>query len=150
MERRPEAERPRARSADVLGISNDRDRIDPKWREHFDQLTDFRERLLARRGDLGRLSAVDEATFAVNPADRATDEYEAEATASQSSSNQEALYEIEQALQRIRDGTYGICEATGEPIPEDRLTAVPWTRFARQVEDDVERERASRKPRHVL
>jgi DnaK suppressor protein len=39
------------------------------------------------------------------------------------------LSEIDAALQRIWDGTYGVCEASGEPIPEARLRAIPWTRF---------------------
>jgi RNA polymerase-binding transcription factor DksA len=66
------------------------------------------------------------------------------------SSEQNALFEIDRAIRRIREGTYGICEATGKPIPADRLEAVPWTRFARDVEEKLEREEQSRKPRHVL
>jgi RNA polymerase-binding transcription factor DksA len=41
--------------------------------------------------------------------------------------------EVEAALQRIRNGTYGICEATGKPISLDRLRAIPWTRFCREA-----------------
>ena len=66
------------------------------------------------------------------------------------SSEQNALYEIDHAIRRIRDGTYGFCEATGKPIDSARLEAVPWTRFAREVEEQLEREEQSRKPRHVL
>jgi len=40
------------------------------------------------------------------------------------------LVEIEQALARIENGTYGICEETEEPIEVDRLFAVPWTRLS--------------------
>lgn len=40
------------------------------------------------------------------------------------------LLEIEQALARIENGTYGICEETEEPIEVDRLFAVPWTRLS--------------------
>src|SRR5207253_9950645 len=40
------------------------------------------------------------------------------------------LLEIEQALGRIENGTYGICEETEEPIEVDRLFAVPWTRLS--------------------
>ncbi len=36
------------------------------------------------------------------------------------------LHEINHALDRISDGTYGICEVTGEPIPTERLRAIPW------------------------
>ena len=40
------------------------------------------------------------------------------------------LSEIEGALTRIRNGTYGVCEVTGEPISEARLRAIPWTRVS--------------------
>lgn len=36
------------------------------------------------------------------------------------------LNEVEQALKRIEDGTYGICTNCGRPIPEKRLEALPW------------------------
>jgi RNA polymerase-binding transcription factor DksA len=91
-----------------------------------------------------------EPVFGANPADRGTDEYDMGAALSLISSEQNALFEIDQALRRIRDGTYGVCEATGKPIPAERLDAVPWTRFARDVEEKLEREEQARKPRHVL
>ncbi|MBS1969040.1 MAG: TraR/DksA family transcriptional regulator [Bdellovibrionales bacterium] len=40
------------------------------------------------------------------------------------------LIEIDQALARIENGTYGICEETEEPIETERLFAVPWTRLS--------------------
>tara|TARA_Y100000780_G_scaffold196518_3_gene186664 strand:+ start:46454 stop:46858 length:405 start_codon:yes stop_codon:yes gene_type:complete len=40
------------------------------------------------------------------------------------------LFEIESALSRIDDGTYGLCEETDEPIEEARLKAIPWTRLS--------------------
>ncbi|MEK6553853.1 MAG: TraR/DksA family transcriptional regulator [Bdellovibrionota bacterium] len=40
------------------------------------------------------------------------------------------LVEIEMALVRIDQGTYGICEETEEPIEADRLLAIPWTRLS--------------------
>jgi RNA polymerase-binding protein DksA len=39
------------------------------------------------------------------------------------------LIEIDAALQRIEDGTYGICEVCGKPIGAERLSAIPWTRL---------------------
>ena len=40
------------------------------------------------------------------------------------------LLEIELALSRIENGTYGVCEETEEPIEVDRLFAIPWTRLS--------------------
>jgi RNA polymerase-binding protein DksA len=42
---------------------------------------------------------------------------------------QQTLDEIDAALKRIDDGTYGICEVCGKPIGEERLRAIPWTRY---------------------
>lgn len=40
------------------------------------------------------------------------------------------LMEIEMALSRIENGTYGVCEETDENIEPDRLMAIPWTRLS--------------------
>lgn len=42
---------------------------------------------------------------------------------------QQTLAEVDAALKRIDDGTYGICEVCGKPIGEERLRAIPWTRY---------------------
>ena len=46
---------------------------------------------------------------------------------------QQTLAEIEAALKRIEDGTYGICEVCGKPIGEERLRAIPWAKLC--IED---------------
>ncbi len=48
------------------------------------------------------------------------------------------LSEVQDALQRITDGTYGICVVCGEPIPEKRLEAIPWA--ARCIKDEEQLE----------
>jgi RNA polymerase-binding transcription factor DksA len=63
------------------------------------------------------------------------------------SSDQDAIYEIEEALKRIEKGTYGICELTSKPIPKTRLEAIPWTRFTVQAQAQLEREGALRQRR---
>lgn len=40
------------------------------------------------------------------------------------------IYEIDLALHRIFEGSYGVCEETGEPIETERLLAIPWTRLS--------------------
>ena len=39
-----------------------------------------------------------------------------------------AVEEIDEALNRLKLGTYGICEVSGQPIPRERLKAIPWAR----------------------
>ena len=53
------------------------------------------------------------------------------------------LMEIDYALSRIENGTYGICEETFEPIEEVRLQAIPWTRYS--IEGAEIREATTRK-----
>ena len=57
------------------------------------------------------------------------------------SSEQEALSEIDAAIKRIHDGTYGICEITQKPIAKDRLLAVPFTRYSAEAQKELERNR---------
>ena len=71
----------------------------------------------------------------VNEADSATDEFDHDLALAQLSARQDALYEVSQAINQIHNGTYGVCEETGKPIPAARLRAVPWTRFTCEVEE---------------
>jgi DnaK suppressor protein len=51
------------------------------------------------------------------------------------------LQNVERALQKIEEGTYGICEDTGEPIPRGRLEAVPEAIYTVEAQQRHERER---------
>jgi DnaK suppressor protein len=61
--------------------------------------------------------------------DTATATYDRELDEGLEAGVRQTIEEIDAALQRIEDGTYGICEVDGKPIGEDRLTAIPWTRY---------------------
>jgi DnaK suppressor protein len=52
--------------------------------------------------------------------------------------------EVEAALKRMDDGSYGLCEGTDEPIGFRRLEARPWTRYSVGYQEQVEREERSR------
>ncbi|MEO0326647.1 MAG: TraR/DksA C4-type zinc finger protein [Myxococcota bacterium] len=54
------------------------------------------------------------------------------------------LGEISNALEKMRDGEYGVCEGTGEPIATRRLELRPWTRYSVEYKEQVERERKQR------
>jgi len=62
-------------------------------------------------------------------ADLGTDNYEMENTLGLVDSEMKLLVEIDGALLRIENGTYGICQADNEPIPKERLKAIPWARY---------------------
>jgi DnaK suppressor protein len=42
---------------------------------------------------------------------------------------QQTLRDVEDALKKIEDGSYGVCEVCGRPIGADRLSAIPWARL---------------------
>ena len=75
--------------------------------------------------------------------DASADNFDRDFALSLVSNEQEALSEIEAAINRIFDGTYGICEITGQQIKRERLVAVPFTRFS--VQGQVEYENTNRK-----
>ncbi len=52
--------------------------------------------------------------------------------------NEDKLNEIKGALDRIEQGTYGVCEDTGKKIQKDRLEAKPWTRYSIEAEKQEE------------
>ena len=101
---------------------------------------------------LAKESAEEMASYSLHMADSGTDNFDRDFALSLLSSDQDAIYEIEEALKRIEKNTYGVCELTGKPIPKARLEAIPWTRFTVEAQAQLEREGALRQrrwgPRH--
>jgi DnaK suppressor protein len=52
-----------------------------------------------------------------------------------------SLRDIDEALRRIQDGTYGLCPGCGAEIGEKRLRALPWTRFCLHCQEAAEQDR---------
>ena len=77
----------------------------------------------ALREDRSNLSSMP-----IHMADLGTDSYEQEFTLELMNSERKLISEIDEALGRIEDGTYGICQVNGELIPKPRLKAIPWAR----------------------
>jgi RNA polymerase-binding protein DksA len=110
--------------------------LTPKELEHF------RELLLAKRRELvGDMSSMERealrsatgsnlSNLPLHMADMGTDNYEQEFTLGLVEKDRQLLREINQALAKIQDGRYGICEGTGKPISKPRLEAQPWARFS--------------------
>jgi DnaK suppressor protein len=118
--------------------------------EHFQQLLlDKRREILVNVNEMedealkkSRLDASgDLSSMPIHMADIGTDNYEQEFALGLMDSERKLLREIDDALQRIDDHTYGICEGTGKPIPKARLEAQPWARYcveyARMVEQGM-------------
>ena len=106
------------------------------------ELDTYKNRLVALRdrirGDVtamtdGALSqsrseaAGDLSAMPLHMADIGSDNFEQEQTLAFIQSDNKTLRLIEEALDRIRTGTYGVCESCGKPIPKVRLNVVPYT-----------------------
>ena len=77
--------------------------------------------------------------FGMHQADAGSDAYDKDFALSLLSQEQDALYEIEEAVKRVNNGTYGTCEMSGKPIPHLRLEALPFARFTVQCQSDLEK-----------
>jgi RNA polymerase-binding transcription factor DksA len=118
-------------------------KINPMWRRHYRALIKLRDRLLKDRAEQISEAAEPLESHSMHLADSATDEFDHELAMGELDAKQNLLYEVEQAIQRIRNGTYAQCELTGKSIPAARLRAVPWTPFTKEVEDELERLRST-------
>lgn len=114
-------------------------RVRPAWKRYHDDLLRLKGRLLRERDSNLATAAEQLEPHSLSEADSATDETDHNLSLARVSNDQELLYEIDQALQRIYAGNYGICEATRKPISEARLKAVPWARFSRAAEEKLEK-----------
>jgi DnaK suppressor protein len=121
--------------------------------EHFKQLLlEKRREILKNVSEIedealkkSRLDASgDLSSMPIHMADLGTDNYEQEFVIGLMDSERKLLHEIDDALQRIEENVYGICEGTGKAIPKARLEAQPWARYcveyARMLEEGLVRE----------
>lgn len=83
------------------------------------------------------------AAFGMHQADAGSDAYDRDFALSLLGKEQDALYEINEALKRIETGTYGLCEGTATKIPEERLEAMPFARYSVAYQEKIERSQIS-------
>jgi DnaK suppressor protein len=127
--------------------------------EHFKQmLLEKRREILSNVNEMedetlkkSRLNAAgDLSSMPIHMADIGTDNYDQEFTLGLMDSERNLLKEIDDALQRIEQGVYGICEGTGRQIQKARLEAEPWARYcveyARKLEQGIATEPEQQKP----
>ena len=122
-------------------------RIKPEWQKYYNRLLELRDQLRHQMNGLAKESAQEMPGYSLHMADSGTDNFDRDFALSLLSSDQDAVYEIEEALKRIEKKTYGICELTGKTIPKARLEAIPWTRFTVEAQGQLEREGALRSRR---
>jgi DnaK suppressor protein len=86
-----------------------------------------------------RAEGSEASAFGMHQADAGSDAYDRDFALSLLSQEQDSLYEIDEALKRIENGTYGTCEMSGKSIPHARLEALPFTRYTVECQAELEK-----------
>ena len=94
-------------------------KIKTQWARFYNNLLELREQLLRQINGLAKESAQEMPGYSLHMADSGTDNFDRDFALSLLSSDQDAIYEIEEALKRIEKNTYGVCELTGKKNPQD-------------------------------
>ena len=79
---------------------------------------------------LGASARESSGELSINSADSGSESFNRDVALSMVATEQEALEEIEDAIDRIFDGSFGVCQETQKPIKKARLKVVPFTRFS--------------------
>lgn len=120
------------------------------------QLKEFRKLLLNHRDRLvdevsflagdnlnrsQREASGDLSSYSFHMADQGTDNWDREFALNMVSTEQDVIYEVEEALRRIDNKTYGVCEISFEPIEIERLKAIPYARYSLKAQSELEKNR---------
>ena len=119
--------------------------IPSKWAWHHRTLLRLRGDLLKARQEHDHAARVPHERGGADMLDVAEDETELTTLRAELALEETELSEIEAALKRLQDGTYGTCEATGAPIAPERLRVLPWTRLSKDAAAQIERANGSRR-----
>src|SRR5213596_1382416 len=135
----------------LLGLNHRERKLDPFIRKQKEKLLQLRDAMVdsmagVAQGTLrSRAEGSEASAFGMHQADAGSDAYDRDFALSLLSQEQDALYEIDEALKRIELGTYGKCEMSGKPIPHARLEAIPFARFTVECQSQLEKQsRAAR------
>jgi RNA polymerase-binding transcription factor DksA len=138
-------------TATILGNNHKQRKLDPFTHAQREKLLQLRDAMVdsmagvAKDNLRSRAEGSEASAFGMHQADAGSDAYDRDFALSLLSQEQDALYEIDQALKRIELGTYGICEMSGKPIGHPRLEAIPFARFTVECQSQLEKQnKASR------
>ena len=126
-------------------------KLDPFVQKQKEKLLQLRDAMVDSMAGVAqdtlrsRAEGSEASAFGMHQADAGSDAYDRDFALSLLSQEQDALYEIDQALKRVELGTYGICEMSGKTIPRARLEAIPFARFTVECQSQLEKQsKASR------
>lgn len=121
-------------------------KLNPFLKKQRDRLLHLRDGMLdsmmgvAKDNLRSRAEGSEASAFGMHQADAGSDAYDRDFALSLLSQEQDALYEIDEALKRIDLGTYGVCEMSGKPIPHARLEAIPFARCTVECQSQLEKQ----------
>ncbi len=126
-------------------------RLDPFTKSQKEKLLQLRDAMVDSMAGVAqdtlraRAEGSEASAFGMHQADAGSDAYDRDFALSLLSQEQDALYEIDEALKRIELGTYGKCEMSGKPIMHARLEAIPFARYTVECQSQLEKQnKASR------
>jgi RNA polymerase-binding transcription factor DksA len=135
----------------ILGNNHKSRKLDPFTRAQKEKLLQLRDAMVdsmagvAKDNLRSRAEGSEASAFGMHQADAGSDAYDRDFALSLLSQEQDALYEIDQALKRVELGTYGVCEMSGKAISKARLEAIPFARFTVECQSQLEKQnKASR------
>jgi DnaK suppressor protein len=145
---RPKAGRARTSDspAEIFRDNNKPRRLDAFTKAQKEKLLHLRDAMVDSMAGVAqdtlrsRAEGSEASAFGMHQADAGSDAYDRDFALSLLSQEQDALYEIDQALKRIDLGTYGICEMSGKQIPRARLEAIPFARFTVECQSQLEKQ----------
>jgi RNA polymerase-binding transcription factor DksA len=118
---------------------------DPFLAKQQDRLLQLRDNILDSMNGVAkdtlrsRAEGSEASAFGMHQADAGSDSYDRDFALSLLSQEQDALYEIEEALKRIDSETYGVCEMSGKQIAHARLEAIPFARYTVECQAQIEK-----------
>ena len=121
-------------------------KLNPFLKKQQERLLQLRDGMLdsmagvAKDNLRARAEGSEASAFGMHQADAGSDAYDRDFALSLLSQEQDALYEIDEALKRVELGTYGVCEMSGKPIPHARLEAIPFARFTVECQSQLEKQ----------
>jgi DnaK suppressor protein len=130
----------------LLGVNHNNRKLSPFVRKQKEKLLQLRDAMVDSMAGVAqdtlrsRAEGSEASAFGMHQADAGSDAYDRDFALSLLSQEQDALYEIDQALKRIEVGTYGTCEMSGKPIPHARLEAIPFARFTVECQSQLEKQ----------
>ena len=133
------------KAALLVGNNHER-KLSPFVRKQKEKLLNLRDAMVDSMAGVAqdtlrsRAEGSEASAVGMHQADAGSDAYDRDFALSLLSQEQDALYEIDQALRRIELGTYGVCEMSGKPIPHARLEAIPFARFTVECQSQLEKQ----------